>query len=324
MIVGALDGSDTIARAVVEAVRWMKSSSPAAVRHDWIVSALPNANPDRHAVTAPFPPVKGYFDDPEQPETRYAWRWVTFQAPDLVVVKSGYDPASDAFAKALGDRSNGNPGVVPAMSVDVSDIPNALPALLGAVKTWSPLHQAIAARSDRDPLAVARVLARRYPQSVVSSYIPSVAWTNMLRLATITGEDEWRAKVRQQTAPWTSGAKKPLAGDTLPTSIAGYMIYPELSRLDDNAETKRLIAEGVELAAAKKPSGEYANGRGWTDDMFMATSVLARSGSETRLDEASRTLAEYAGRLHGPTASSITPLTDRIPGGAAAASPPSA
>ena len=45
------------------------------------------ADPDGHARAKPFtfPPVKGFYEDPEQPESRYVWRWVAYQAPDLVV-----------------------------------------------------------------------------------------------------------------------------------------------------------------------------------------------------------------------------------------------
>ena len=33
----------------------------------------------------------GFFDHPEAPESRYAWRWVTYQAPDLVLQLRGGD-----------------------------------------------------------------------------------------------------------------------------------------------------------------------------------------------------------------------------------------
>jgi rhamnogalacturonyl hydrolase YesR len=60
----------------------------------------------------------------------------------------------------------------------------------------------------------------------------------------------------------------------------------------------------AELAASVRPDGIYANGRGWTDDMFMATAVLARSGArpghEADLDRAARLLVAYATRLQRP------------------------
>jgi hypothetical protein len=87
VIVGGLDGDARGAAAVMAAVRWMKRDAPKRIRDRWTVSALPMADPDGHARTRPFqfPPVKRFYEDPEQPESRYVWRWVAYQAPDLVV-----------------------------------------------------------------------------------------------------------------------------------------------------------------------------------------------------------------------------------------------
>jgi rhamnogalacturonyl hydrolase YesR len=57
------------------------------------------------------------------------------------------------------------------------------------------------------------------------------------------------------------------------------------------------LLDGASFAAAQQANGTYANGRGWTDDMFMATAVLARAGSDRFTDLAARQLIEYAARL---------------------------
>ena len=126
------------------------------------------------------------------------------------------------------------------------------------------------------------------------SYIPSVAWMSMLRLTGITREREWRDKVVEQTRAWVSG-EKPLFGNQTPlTSISGAMIFAEMK---DVEKANALIAQAAQLAAAVKDDGTYANGRGWTDDMFMATAILARTG---QIDLASRMLIQYAARLQRP------------------------
>src|SRR5689334_20736432 len=78
VIVGGIDGDDRSARMVVDAVRWLKTAAPGGVRREWIVSALPSADPDTRGTPMAFPPAKGFFDDPERPETRYVWRWITY------------------------------------------------------------------------------------------------------------------------------------------------------------------------------------------------------------------------------------------------------
>src|SRR4051812_45261807 len=87
VIVGGLDGDERSARAALDAVRWLKRDAPRTIRDRWIVSALPMADPDGRAKAKAFgfPPNKGFYEDAEQPESRYIWRWVTYQAPDLVI-----------------------------------------------------------------------------------------------------------------------------------------------------------------------------------------------------------------------------------------------
>ena len=100
VLVGGLNGDAGAARIVLDAIRWFKTEAPESERARWLVSALPQALPNAGtgaavgagAVGPPatFPPVDGFFDDPDRPESRYVWRWVTYQAPDLVVeVRAG-------------------------------------------------------------------------------------------------------------------------------------------------------------------------------------------------------------------------------------------
>src|SRR3989442_237196 len=65
-----------------------------------------------------------------------------------------------------------------------------------------------------------------------------------------------------------------------------------------------LFDEGATAAAKEKTPAEPEYGQGWTDDMFMATAVLARSGArpgrDHDLDAAARLLTTYAARLQQP------------------------
>ena len=69
----------------------------------------------------------------------------------------------------------------------------------------------------------------------------------------------------------------------------------------ERAAAQALADQGVLLAAAEKAPAVPEYGQGWTDDMFMATAVLAPSGArpghERDLDLAARLLIEYAARL---------------------------
>ena len=86
-------------------------------------------------LTHGFPPDGNYFFDPEIPESRYIWRWVSYQAPDLVIElslgestkiesnvavpafladMSTASPISDeSLIGALGRKHESNPGAIP-------------------------------------------------------------------------------------------------------------------------------------------------------------------------------------------------------------------
>jgi unsaturated rhamnogalacturonyl hydrolase len=163
----------------------------------------------------------------------------------------------------------------------------------------SPLRQAVAERVARRPLAVARLLAARYPGTAGMSYIPGVAWTHTLALAQLTGDDAWRDKVVNQVRPWLSG-EQPLVGDTIRlSSVAGAMVFAELAKLpgDDQAAAARLAARGGALSATETAPGVPEHGSGWTDDMFLGTIVGARTGDSDGLAAATRLIRTYASRL---------------------------
>ena len=68
--------NDRAVRATLAAIRWFKTDAPRNVRDQWSLSAvlLSHENDATPAQQLEFPPAKGFFDYPEQPESRYLWR----------------------------------------------------------------------------------------------------------------------------------------------------------------------------------------------------------------------------------------------------------
>ena len=105
--------------------------------------------------------------------------------------------------------------------------------------------------------------------------------------------------------PWTTG-EKPLLGDRIQlTTVAGTLVFAEIARADPaNAAARRLAIEGADAALKVKADGIPQYGQGWTDDMFMASAILARTAGMaargTDLDRAADLLIAYAGRLQQP------------------------
>ena len=310
VIVGGLDGDERGARAALDAVRWLKRGAPQRIRDRWVVSALPMADPDGHAGARPFqfPPAKGFYEDAEQPESRYVWRWVTYQAPDLVLdfresIANAAGPGSLVAALMTPDAAS--LGMTPAVACPLTATHDDLALALARVSGRSPLHAAIAARVARAPLDLARRLAGRYPAAPSISYIPALAWINTLALSARTGDQALRARVLSQLQPWLSG-EKPLLGDRIQlTTVAGTLVFAELAKADaGNAAARRLALEGADAALEEKAGGIPQYGQGWTDDMFMVSAILARTagmpGRSGDIDRAAQLLAAYAGRLQQP------------------------
>lgn len=184
-------------------------------------------------------------------------RWLAFQTADLVIDVPANESPDRLFRTA------------PAASHDRAEM---------------------RARIARDPLAIARLLAPKYPGTPAISYIPSIAWANTLALAELAHDPSLRARVEQQTAPWRVDGRDLFGSRIQLTSVAGTFVFRELDAPD-------VVAKGVEAASKVKDGDVYEYGQGWTDDMFMSTVVLARGG---KVDLASRMLVAYLSRLQRP------------------------
>ncbi len=191
------------------------SRSAAAGASGVALSAIVAANPDALAggdwepaapqhtdLTNGYPPQDGFYGDETAPERRYLWRWICYQAPDLLVevalsdaageparwaanaaatgravaaaVNAGPIANDDSLVAALGRPGDDAPGVIPALRLTTH-----WPGLSAALATlWavtgkgaagedaavppSPGRLALDARRARSPVAIARILANRY------------------------------------------------------------------------------------------------------------------------------------------------------------------
>lgn len=327
VIVGGLDGDAAGANAIVE---YLRATLGRGTLAGWDVSAIPCARPDacdgegaRPSASLVFPPADGFFNAESDLEARYVWRWVAMQAPDLVIdVRTGTAPRrANALARAFADApeaamrgtlaaalGEGAPsGLAPVAAVQLSmpadRIGAGIDELLAAAGGMerSPLRRETVSRLSRTPLDVARLLAPKYPARPSMSYIPGLAWSGALRLAEITGEARWREKPLADMQPYLAGTTPTIAEPYVLTSLAGHLAFSDLGEIDGNAEAARLATEAATFILPQAPEEVVRFPRHWTDDMFMATSILARAaarGTDPRHAEAvERLLITYAADL---------------------------
>ncbi|MEQ1856695.1 MAG: glycoside hydrolase family 88 protein [Longimicrobiales bacterium] len=167
---------------------------------------------------------------------------------------------------------------------------------LSALVASAPGH-AVAQSSAREPLDVARVLAGRYPAAPSMSYIPALAWAGAYRLAGLTGEPAWLEKPRREMRPFVEGTQPAVGERPSLTALAGHLAFWDAGAADDDPAATALARLAADLMVPDSAGAVVRFATGWTDDMFMATSVWARVGYA---DAAGRLLLAYIERLQRP------------------------
>ena len=157
---------------------------------------------------------------------------------------------------------------------------------------------------DRSPLDIAKVLAAKYPAQPIMSYIPALSWSGSFRLAALTGEDHWKEKPRREMQAFLSGVTPAIAEPYQLASLAGHLAFADAGTLDGNAVAAALAQKAADFILPQSADEAVRFPRKWTDDMFMATSVLARVGAATKDPKygaaAGRLLTSYAESLQRP------------------------
>lgn len=152
--------------------------------------------------------------------------------------------------------------VAAAMSVDAYQPAAPQPAAFDAARAT--------------PLEIARVLATRYPERPMMSYIPAVAWSASLRLAELTGEADWKDKPRRDMQPFLAGERESIAPPYQLTSLAGHFAFADLGARDGNPKALALASQAAAFILGDAADAPVKFARQWTDDMFMASALLAR------------------------------------------------
>ncbi len=189
-----------------------------------------------------------------------------------------------------------------------SRLQNFLTLLLVAIATAiTPVRLAALAQgrsaqpgANEDPLAVARILAATYPAQPIMSYIPALTWSNQLRLWSITKEPQWRDKALEGIDTFTSGRTPAIAEPYRLTSLAGALAFADAASIAGDKKAGAL-AETVAARIVDGAGDTVVNfATKWTDDMFMATAVLSRTGAGAHAEAAGKLLITYAGKLQRP------------------------
>ena len=283
------------------------------------LSAVPCANPDGLRLNvAPgngaggepsgvYPPDGKFYYDPEDPEKRYLWRWICFQAPDLVLeLQSGtsvnweYNQAGRGLAPGLGARSitgeqgllaalgTGRPddlGTIPGLRLTATEeqLPRELSRLFSMLRqldvlTKSDARKALDVRRARPKMEIAKTLATAYGHTfdpVV--YTQGVPISGRLRLHRLETEGEDPAPgIARLVESFTAGG---LSEGLAPSALASVVWAEELAEATGDARYNNLVIAAADRfeptghGSAPKPCDPDFR----TEDMFMSGAILGRA-----------------------------------------------
>jgi hypothetical protein len=151
-----------------------------------------------------------------------------------------------------------------------------------------------------DPLAIARILAAKYPAQPILSYIPALAWSNSMRLSELTAEPQWKEKAARDLAAFTSGKTAVLAEPYRLTSLAGALALADAGTLMGDTAARDLAVKVGLFMIPDAPDQLIRFATGWTDDMFMVSSVLSRVANDRQTAVVGKLLTSYAEKLQRP------------------------
>ncbi len=283
------------------------------------LSAVPCANPDGLRLNvAPgngaggnpssvYPPEGKYYYDLEDPEKRYLWRWICFQAPDLIIeLQSGdslnweFNQAAQSLAPGLGAKSisggqgllaalgSGHPdglGTVPGLRLTATDeqLPRELGRLFSMLRQLDMLgkskaRQTLDARRGRAKTEIAKTLAAAYGHTfdpVV--YTQGVPISGRLRLHQLEPSSDNPAP---DIATMLEGfAMAGVPEDLAPSGLASVVWGDELAYSTGEARYNELVIQAAERfesrgqGVAPRPCDPDFR----TEDMFMSGAILGRA-----------------------------------------------
>ena len=292
------------------------------------LSALAATNPDALAggdweptagdptdLTRGFPPDGGFYSDETGPESRYLWRWVCYQAPDLLVevalsddsdqqpfweanaAAAGNPVASalgaspvhdgDSLVAALGRPSSDSPGVIPALRLTthwtgLSDALHSLWRVTGKDSDVppSPARRALDARRRRTPIEIARILAGRYGHALDPvNYTQGVGISGRLRLAAL--DDALPDPTADIAVMLDHIAADPPAylSDAGGAALAGVVWAARLADYTGDEKYRRLFFYAADRFVARGPGEAPApcDPDFRVEDMFMTGAMLGRA-----------------------------------------------
>ena len=300
------------------------------------LSAVPCGNPDRlilggddkaeSETSTGYPPEGNYFDHGQYPEKRYLWRWICYQAPDLVLEVRNGDrikweanqaaqklapavaadalPNDTSLLAALGKAGKADLGPIPGLRLTVPNrnLGTEVGRLLSFIpqfSAWepSPARRTLDYRRSRSRLGVAKVLDSVYGHRLNPiNYTQGVAISGRLRLAALNEDTpDVASEIVSMLDAGGLGQGDAFGDSAGPASLAGVVWGPELAEATGDRRWFDLLLQAAGRFRAGDPGTAQppADPNFRTEDMFMSGALLGRAFGLTGEESYLRVLTAF-------------------------------
>lgn len=272
-------------------------------------SGVAASNSDAASWASGFPPTGAAYNDEQNSERHYLWRWIGMLAPDLVVVVGENVshviaiPASfntqlgisanwsirEAKAGSLADAlTTGKPSEVASVPTVEFLTSGQVPILPRFVQPGNSVRSAarleLFRRKDRSPVEVATELAKVYGHHLKSvEYIPALALIGRMRLSELTDDDSHLKDVLRIVEPYVSGEKSSPGSRPSGSTLSGHLVFGELARTTGDQRFVKLAQAAADLGFDEngKPRESMPFHNEMSDAVFMGTPILVQTGRLT-------------------------------------------
>jgi len=326
LLVGGLSGVASDVSIAIKALSLVASSTDKSLFSKLAISAIPCANPGGLSLnTGPsngaggfvnigYPPSNGFFNHPMSPEIRYLWRWICYQAPDLVIeiqadTVTGWEANGaagilgkalevhrivddDSLIGALAGKGTGNLGSIPGirLKTTTSGLAQELRRFWSIVTVTPPgkseARIALDRRRSRTPIEVGRDLEKTNGLSLDPLvYTQGVAISGRLRLSVLDPDGDRNLEdITRLIEPVISDPGYALGGSPQAPELAALVWAEELASLTSDPRYKNAL---VVAANYIQSHGDGLPARPLdqnyiVEDFFFASAVLGRAYEATK------------------------------------------
>lgn len=272
-------------------------------------SGVAASNSDAASWASGFPPTGAAYNDEQNSERHYLWRWIGMLAPDLVVVVgenvSHVIAIPASFNTQLGISANwsireakdgsladalttGKPSEVASVPAVEFLTSGQVPILPSFVQPGNSVRSAarleLFRRKDRSPVEVATELAKVYGHHLKSvEYIPALALIGRMRLSELTDDDSHLKDVLRIVEPYVSGEKSSPGSRPSGSTLSGHLVFGELARTTGDQRFVKLAQAAADLGFDEngKPRESMPFHNEMSDAVFMGTPILVQTGRLT-------------------------------------------